>query len=138
MLFRTLFTLPAAALGLLWFAPFNRGDEPPPVPAEEGLEFLGRGPIHEAYAQPVDPTVAPVPTVPREPPTALQEDLPEERPEGDDLQWVPGYWQWDDERQDFIWVSGCWRKPPPGKKWAPGEYVKVEDGWERSPGFWVS
>lgn len=31
---------------------------------------------------------------------------PDQKPEGDDVAWIPGYWAWDDERNDFLWVSG--------------------------------
>ena len=44
---------------------------------------------------------------------AVPELPPANKPDGPDVQWVPGYWAWDDERQDFIWVSGFWRVPPP-------------------------
>src|SRR5258708_12940884 len=52
--------------------------DPPPVP--EGVEVLARGPIHEAFAT---PTTAPVPTlkIAKEPPKALDELPPEEKPE---------------------------------------------------------
>ena len=82
------------------------------MPAEElpaGSEVLARGPVHEAFAKPVtmDPE-APV-LVPKQPPEALQEVPPPEKPAGADIVWVPGYWAWDADRNDFIWVSGCWR-----------------------------
>lgn len=138
MSFRMLLLLPVSALSLFLFALPNRADDPPPVPKEEEPEFLGRGPVHEAYAQPLEQVPTPGPIVPKEPPPALEENPPEERPEGNDVEWVPGYWQWDDERQNFIWVSGLWRKPPPGRSWLPGDYLRTENGWQRSPGMWLN
>jgi hypothetical protein len=41
---------------------------------------------------------------------------PDEKPEGEVI-WINGYYAWDDERNDFLWVSGIWRTPPPSKRW---------------------
>ena len=35
------------------------------------------------------------------------------------MAWIPGYWAWDDERNDFLWISGIWRALPPGRQWVP-------------------
>ncbi|MFH1748080.1 MAG: hypothetical protein ABIG44_13675 [Planctomycetota bacterium] len=37
---------------------------------------------------------------------------PDQRPESADVTWIPGYTAWDDERNDYVWVSGVWRAPP--------------------------
>jgi hypothetical protein len=109
------------------------------VPADElpaGSQVLTRGPVHEAFAKPVtmDPQTPVV--APQQPPEALQEMPPAEKPVGADVVWVPGYWAWDDDRKDFIWVSGCWRNAPPGTYWVPGHWLQVSDGWEWIAGFW--
>lgn len=99
-----------------------------------------RGPVHEAFAEPVvfDPT--PGITVPKDPPPAIDEVPPDEAPEGDNVQWIPGYWAWDDERNDFIWTSGIWRNMPPGRQFVPGYWAEAQDGsgaqWVS--GFWQS
>src|SRR5437868_9836534 len=90
--------------------------DPPPLPP--GLEVQARGPVHEAFAEPGTPPTA-TPVVPKPPPAPLEELPPGERPADEGVQWIPGYWQWDEERNDYIWVSGCWRVPPPGKAWLP-------------------
>ena len=46
---------------------------------------------------------------------------PDERPEGD-VVWIGGYYAWDDDRGDYMWVSGCWRTKPAGKEWVPGYF----------------
>ena len=51
------------------------------------------------------------------PPDPIPEEPPDQKPKGDNVQWIPGYWAWDDDRQDFLWVSGCWRVPPSGRNW---------------------
>src|SRR5262245_16084045 len=106
---------------------------PPPVP--QGVEVLTRGPVHEAFATPTaEPQASPL--VPKAPPQPLDELPPDEKPEGAVL-WLPGYWHWDDERTDYLWVSGTWRTPPPGKRWVPG-YWRPEGGqWQWVPGFWT-
>lgn len=135
---RVRLVVPASLFGMLAFALAGFAQSPPPVPAEEGLEHLGRGPVHEGFAQPFDLQPVPAPVAPREAPAPLAEAPPAERPAGADVQWIPGYWQWDDERKTFIWISGVWRKPPPGRRWAPGAYVQTELGWQRTPGLWVA
>lgn len=112
---------------------------PPPVPAEElpaGSQVLAGGPVHEAFAKPVsmDPQ-API-IVPNQPPGYLQEVPPAEKPDGAGIVWVPGYWAWDATRNDFIWVSGCWRNAPPNTYWVPGHWLQVDNGWEWIAGFW--
>jgi hypothetical protein len=112
---------------------------PPPVPAAElpaGSEQLTRGPVHEAFAKPVstDPQ-APL-VIPQAPPADLQEIPPVEKPVGANIVWVPGYWAWDDDRNDFIWVSGCWRNAPPNTGWIPGHWLQLDNGWEWIAGFW--
>jgi len=104
----------------------------------EPYEVLANGPVHEAYANPLDykPQLGPV--VPKEPPAAIEEVAPEQKPEGNDVEWIPGYWWWDEEEKGFFWVSGFWRDMPPDRRWVPGAWQAVEDGWQWSPGFWAS
>lgn len=112
---------------------------PPPVPAEElpaGSQVLASGPVHEAFAMPVTLDAQNPIVVSVQPPASLQETPPAERPEGAAIVWVPGYWAWDADRNDFIWVSGCWRNPPPSTYWIPGYWLKVDNGWQWVSGFW--
>ncbi len=106
---------------------------PPPVP--KGVEVLARGPVHEAFASPM---TEPVPTQPvsKRPPKPLEELPPQEKPEGQVI-WIGGYWAWDDERKDFLWVSGIWRTPPPHKQWIAGYWREQGDQWQWVPGFWT-
>ena len=112
--------------------------QPPPTPAEEQPEVLTRGPVHEAFAEPVDlNTQAPL-VAPTQPPANITENPPAEKPTGDQFVWVPGYWAWDSERNSYIWVSGCWRAAPPSRYWVPGYWSKTDMGWQWVPGFWAS
>src|SRR5690242_18352860 len=72
----------------------------------EGVEVLTRGPIHEAFASPITGEVEAGLVVAKQPPGDIEEVPPEYRPEGDDVIWIPGYWAWEEERQDFVWISG--------------------------------
>jgi hypothetical protein len=112
-------------------------EQPPPTPAQEQPEVLTRGPVHEAFAEPVDLQVQAGLVAPSQPPANIEENLPAERPTGGQFVWVPGYWAWDGERNSYIWVSGCWRAAPPNRYWVPGYWAKVPDGWEWIPGFWA-
>src|SRR5205085_1539726 len=89
--------------------------EPPAQP--EGVEVQARGPVHEAFAQPTAEKVEAGPVVPKQPPDAVEEQPPDQKPQGDNVQWIPGYWAWDDESNDFLWISGFWRDIPPGRSW---------------------
>ncbi len=100
------------------------------------IEVLARGPVHEAYAQPALNGSVEMLTVPKQPPEAIEEVPPEVRPEGDHVGWIPGYWAWDDDRQDFIWVSGVWRVAPVGSQWVSGYWVSEGSGYRWVPGFW--
>jgi hypothetical protein len=106
--------------------------EPPPLP--KGVEVMARGPVHEAFAT---PTSEPVPTqpVPKKPPQALEEMPPDTKPEGD-VVWINGYWAWDDDRKDFLWVSGIWRTVPPGKHWVAGYWREEGEQAQWVAGFW--
>ena len=102
--------------------------------APRGIEIQARGPVHEAFAA---PTTEPVPTEPvdKRPPELLQEMPPVDKPEGQVL-WIPGYWAWDNERADYLWVSGTWRVPPPNKHWVPGYWREELGRWRWVAGFW--
>jgi YXWGXW repeat-containing protein len=83
-----------------------RAAEPRKPVAEHGIQVLTRGPVHEAFAETVSFNPEPGIVVPKAPPEAIEEVAPDQRPEGANVAWIPGYWAWDDERSDFLWVSG--------------------------------
>jgi len=113
---------------------------PRPLPAvtAAGVQVLLRGPMHEAFAQPIRYTPMASVIAPRVPPPPIDEMPPEWRPSGLPTVWIPGYWAWDEDRTDFIWVSGIWRLPPPGTTWVPGYWSPWRRGYYWTPGFWMS
>jgi hypothetical protein len=107
-----------------------------PADGQPGTQAMTRGPIHEAYAEPVHSgSVQPI-MVPGRPPAAINEVTPDIKPAAENALWIDGYWSWSDDRRDFIWVSGVWRVPPPGQQWVPGYWTEVPGGYQWVAGFW--
>ncbi|MBI1784138.1 YXWGXW repeat-containing protein [Candidatus Sumerlaeota bacterium] len=75
--------------------------------------------------------------MPKGPPEIIEEIPPDQRPEGDNVTWIPGYWGWDDDRSDYLWVSGIWRALPPGRQWVPGYWDQSGQGYQWSSGYWA-
>src|SRR5271167_4005178 len=118
-MFRHSFMLSLGILGLGTLFSLGAAQQPEPPSADgkpqaaasapEGVEFLARGPIHEAFAKPTVRGPASSEVIAKEPPKPVDELAPDQKPEGDNVQWIPGYWAWDDETTDFLWVSGTYR-----------------------------
>jgi len=108
----------------------------PPIPSQEQPEVLTRGPVNEAFAQPVAMQNQPDVVAAIQPPASIVETPPSDRPADSACVWAPGYWSWDAERSNYIWVSGCWRLAPPKMTWVPGYWTRVPAGWQWVPGFW--
>lgn len=104
--------------------------------AEESIEALPRGPIHEAFAVPVSADPRPGPIIDKKPPAPIEELPPELKPEGNNVMWIGGYFAWDEDAADFIWISGFWRDVPPDRQWVPGHWMQADDGWQWIAGYW--
>ncbi len=115
--------------------PLPAGEGAAPAPDQNGPEVLTRGPIHEAFVEMVNPNAEAGQVVGKQPPQAIEEMPPTEKPAGDYI-WVPGYWSWDQDRNDYIWISGVWRLPPPGTTWVPGYWNQVANGFQWVRGYW--
>ncbi len=125
----------AVLLGL--GATVSSGQETEAATDDQGAQVLTRGPIHEAFAGMVSYNPEPGVVVDRAPPEIIEELPPSERPEGDNISWIPGYWAWDDERTDYLWVSGTWRALPPGREWTTGYWGEAEGGHQWTSGYWA-
>lgn len=104
------------------------------------FDTLLSGPVHEAFMQPFNGTAASGVVVQATPPKPLREIAPRFIPQGDDIQWIPGYWSampGQNGDSQFVWVSGTFRRMPPGRKWMSGGWVQVADGHQWTPGAWV-
>jgi len=93
--------------------------------------------VHEAFAGVVTFNAEPGVVVAKAPPAPIEEIPPEQRPEGDHVTWIPGYWAWDDERRDFLWISGTWRALPPGREWMAGYWGPTTQGYQWISGYWA-
>src|SRR5262245_53434777 len=111
------------------------GDDDQPAP---GTEVLTRGPVHEAFATPMELDPKPGPIIKTRPPAPIQEIPPDQKPDGVNIVWIGGYWAFDDEKDDFMWISGLYRNAPPGQAWMPGYWNEVEGGYQWNQGFWAS
>src|SRR5262245_19984140 len=90
---------------------YAEDDEQPP--AQEGVEVQARGPVHEAFATTAVANPQAMPVIDKQPPANIEEMPADQKPEGDNVQWISGYWAFDEERKDFLWISGLYRVPPP-------------------------
>jgi hypothetical protein len=121
--------------------PGRAQEEPPPrsdqVQSEQG-EVLTRGPVHEAFATAITYDPEPGLTISVKPPELIDELPPEQQLEGDNVAWIPGYWAWDEEREDFLWISGIWRNLPPDRQWVPGYWDDLGDSrFQWISGYWA-
>ncbi len=107
------------------------------IGVESEYETLTRGPLHEAFAEPIVANPEPGFIVLQSPPPPINEIAPEFRPDGEEVIWISGYWGWDEQREDFIWISGVYRVPPEGHIWIPGYWNPVDEGWQWVQGFWI-
>ena len=130
-------------LFMFWFVlgTVQAQDAPPAAPGSDGndedIEALARGPVHEAFASQVNNDPEPGMIVEKAPPEVVDEVPPDYKPDGDNVVWIPGYWGFDDEREDYVWISGVWRTPPAGRRWVPGYWNELTDGKHQwVTGFW--
>jgi hypothetical protein len=140
----------AAAAGLAILAAAfceAQDDVPPPtgnaagqaaaVEADANVEVLTSGPVHEAFANPLTLQAEEGLVISEAPPEPIDELPPEVMPAGNNVEWIPGYWAWDEDRNGFLWVSGLWRDVPPDQRWVPGYWAQVGNGYRWVTGFWT-
>ena len=104
----------------------------------DGSFTMLRGPVHEAFAEQFSATLSPAEVIHKEPPAPIDEQPPNFKPEGDNIEWISGYWGWDVESDDYVWVTGIWRNVPPHQQWIPGYWSQINDGWQWISGFWTA
>ncbi|MEI7684870.1 MAG: hypothetical protein WCL32_07560 [Planctomycetota bacterium] len=124
-----------SSIGLIWG---QQPADPPDAGAAQGdIQVSGYGPVHEAFAQPnVHSAVAEI-EVKKAPPKPIEELPPDQKPEGANVVWIPGYWGFDAEQSTFLWVSGFWRNVPPGRVWVPGYWVGQNEDYRWVSGYWT-
>jgi hypothetical protein len=131
----------AFVVAAMWQPVSGEQGQPPAGPNaggdQAGQEVMTRGPVHEAFGQPTVFNPKPGLAIPKKPPQAIEELPPDEKPEGDNVAWIGGYWSWDDDRRDFIWVSGFWRVLPPNRQWMPGYWSDTAGQHQWVSGYWA-
>jgi len=56
---------------------------------------------------------------------------------GEGYIWVPGYWAWDNDFDDYYWVPGTWvLAPEVGFLWTPPYWAWVDGSWLFYDGYW--
>ncbi|WP_171474069.1 YXWGXW repeat-containing protein [Frigoriglobus tundricola] len=147
---RSHLTKATALFAVLTVVTSARAQDPLPVPLPrppakpENVPGAGKprvtvvesGPVHEGFAQPGAHIRGRDITAPTAPPPPVDEIPPDAKLEGTGIRWVPGYWHWDADRNDFIWVCGCHRNVPPECAWEPGLWKQVRSKWTYFPGYW--
>src|ERR1035438_9737604 len=96
-LFATLVLIGARVVGLLGTTNSRAQNAKDEIP-QKGVEVLTRGPIHEAFAEPLTANPRPNPIIHQKPPAAIEELPPDQKPEGTHIQWISGYFAWDETR----------------------------------------
>jgi hypothetical protein len=95
-----------------------------------------RGPLNQGFAEMTNMTPQPAPPVAKQPPAPIEESPPDAKPDNPAATWVPGYWSWNAESNNYLWVSGSWRIPPPGHRWIPGYWSEGDGNYQFVSGFW--
>jgi hypothetical protein len=117
--------------------PAPDADVPAPAgAASDKVVELTRGPINQGFAEMTNMTPQPSTPVAKQPPAPIDEAPPDAKPDNPDATWIPGYWSWDAESNNHIWVSGSWRVPPPGHRWIPGYWSEGDGNYQWVSGFW--
>ena len=122
------------------------------IPLATGLETIARGPMHEAFAEPLVDFRSQQPLqVTGSLPAAVNERPGLIQPPADQrsAEWLPGYWGLEepiessgrgfDSASDlqWCWVSGTYRYAPPGRRWVAGSW-QLQNGISRwTPGYWI-
>lgn len=119
------------------YAQNERTEDKAAAEANTKVEVLTRGPLHEAFATRFQTKASVGAKVDKEPPPLIDEVPPPVRPAGDDVVWIPGYWAWDAQAKDFLWISGTYRHVPPNHRWVPGYWDRVDGRFQWTSGFWA-
>lgn len=97
------------------------------------VKITSLGPVHEAFVTKEQGEEV-LQAIPERPPAPLHET---EKAGKEGLEWIGGYWAWVEGMEDFVWVSGVLRKPPPGHKWVMGKWKEFGRRYVWAPGYWT-
>ena len=97
------------------------------------VSSISQGPVHEAFLSTTTESFI-LSAITLDPPPAIKEIVPASL--NSQWIWIPGYWEWSTELNNFIWMTGVWRQPPPAHVWISSEWIRTDKGWVRLKGFW--
>lgn len=98
-------------------------------------QALNVQPIHEAFIS-RNRGLTPLEVIGRQPPAPIAETPPPQQ--NAQTIWIPGYWYWLRDKQDFVWICGVWRLPPSERVWSSGYWKNVQGGWTWITGAWMT
>ena len=99
----------------------------------DSFPIIDPNPIHEAFATKFT-DVGPIETIAKRPPAPKAETKPTKPFQ--DAVWISGYWAWIQDKNDFEWVCGVWRRVPPNHVWISGYWYEKNGGFSWMRGFW--
>jgi hypothetical protein len=70
------------------------------------------------------------------PPDPIEENLPPTPSKDFNYNWIPGYWQYDSNREEYTWLSGQWLIVQPHWTYVPPVCIWREKGFVLNPPFW--
>jgi len=106
--------------------------------ANAKIQVQARGPIHEAFAQPWEKNPQASEIIKKKPPEPIAEEPPDQKPVGNNVHWIPGYWAFDPGAKDYLWVSGMWRNVPDHRHWVMGYWTEADGGFRWVHGHWAA
>ncbi len=96
------------------------------------------GPFTEAFATPLEVNPQPGPVIKKEPPPAIEEMPPDQKPDGDNVVWIPGYFSWKTIGKISFGLVACGAMCRPTKRGSPAIGAKCPRAISGRPGFWTS
>lgn len=105
-----------------------------PVIVQTPAPTVIQAPAPAAATPPPAATTPPPVIVVNQPPPAPLRDTMSPQPAPDEV-WIPGYWAWRDNQQQ--WIAGHWETPPhPGATWVPPRWEQRGSDWVFVDGYW--
>ncbi len=113
----------------------------PRLQTTEGYDVVLAGPVHEAFMIPYDKrSHRDIDVVAEAPPESVREKQGSggSKFTGNNVEWISGYWAWQDDAAEYVWVSGMYRDCPPDRSWVAGYWSETTGGYRWTSGYWAA